>query len=220
MDHLGPTCPIIGLSWDLFWTLLDLFWATWGHLSLEPFWCLLGTKSFLKLPSKFARGAPSLSWAVVWPILDSNIGLSFYAFGVRFWTTFGQVWGTILGSLLEPNQNQKVDPVLERLLVAVWRHFTLGGFLAVLMLSWEARCSKTIEKKYETAIFKIADTLAHFGESSEPKLNRPQTPLKTGPKKVQEISNLLYTFWVNFRSTLGPKVAQKDTKIEITFGTW
>ena len=68
------------------------------------------------------------------PILGPKFYTFLVIFGVMlwitFWTTFEAVFGGILGSHVGSKRSQKVDPFLERLLVALWRHF--GRFLGCL----------------------------------------------------------------------------------------
>ena len=117
-------------------------------------------------------------------ILESNVGLKIgyflVMFGVMFWTsfwtTFEAVFGAILESLLGSKRSQKVDLLLERLLLALWRHF--GRFLGCLGALLGGQVVQIYcKKQYKTTIFKIASlryrsslgwlleaTLAHFGE--------------------------------------------------------
>ena len=105
-----------------------------------------------------------------------------YVWGYFLDDLFGQLLGTILGLLVGPKRNQKLDPFLERLLVAIWRHFgrLLGCLEALLGGLVVQKCCKN---QYKTAFFKIASLryrsssgwlleaiLAHFGEVLDPKM--------------------------------------------------
>ena len=120
-------------------------------------------------------------------------------FGVNFWTifwtTFGAGLAAILGSLLGLTRSQKVDPFLERLLLALWRHFgRLLGCLGVLLGGqvFQNYC----KKQYKTTISKITSfryrrylawlleaMLAHFGEVLDPKME-PNNHVKLVQKLV------------------------------------
>ena len=103
-------------------------------------------------------------------------------FWTTFWTTFGPLLESILEAFWDPKWSQKVDPFLEGLLVAIWRHFgrLLGCLEALLGGLVFQKCCKN---KYKTAFFKIASfryrsssgwlleaILAHFGEVLDPKM--------------------------------------------------
>ena len=103
-------------------------------------------------------------------------------FWTTVWTTFGQLLESILEAFWDPKWSQKVDPFLEGLLVAIWRHFgrLLGCLEALLGGLVVQKCCKN---QYKTAFFKIASLryrsslgwlleamLAHFGEVLDPKM--------------------------------------------------
>ena len=127
--------------------------------------------------------------------LEPKIGYVLVIFGVMFWisfwTTFGAVFGAMLGLLLWLKRSQKVDMFLERLLLALWRHF--GRFLGCLGALLGFLLGGQVVQ-YKTTIFKIASLryrsslgwlleamLAHFGEILDLKW-RPKT-LKHWSKK-------------------------------------
>ena len=132
----------------------------------------------------------------------------------HFWTTLE----SILESFWGPKWSQKVDPFLEGLLVAIWRHFgRLLGCLEALLGGQVFQ--KYGKKQYKTALFKIASLryrnslgwlleamLAHFGEVLDPKMG-PQNHIKLVPKLVP----CFISFWTSFgpilKSILGPKTA-------------
>ena len=68
----------------------------------------------------------------------------------RFWTTFGAVLGPDLGSLWNPLWGRNGIQNWTIFWTASWWPFggNLGGFLAVLGLSWEAWCSRFTIKNY------------------------------------------------------------------------
>ena len=139
-----------------------------------------------------------------------------------FWTIFGITFGPLLESILEsfwgPKCSQKVDPFLEGLLVAIWRHFgrllgCLEAFLGGLMFQ---KCCKN---QYKTAFFKIASLryrsssgwlleaiLAHFGKVLDPKI-WPKKHIKLVPKQVPKNTTFWTSFWPIFWSILGPETA-------------
>ena len=103
-------------------------------------------------------------------------------FWTTFWTTLVQLLESILEAFWDPKLSQKVDPFLEGLLVAIWRHFgrLLGCLEALLGGLVFQKCCKN---KYKTALFKIAALryhsslgwifeaiLAHLGEVLGPKI--------------------------------------------------
>jgi hypothetical protein len=146
--------------------------------------------------------------------LGPKTGPFFDIFGVVFlttcWTTFRVVFGIISESLLGFQRSQKVDPFLERLLVAIWRHFgRLLGCLGALLggLAFQMYC----KKQYKTAIIKITSLryrkylgwlleamLAHFGEVLTQKWS-PQT-IKNWSKKRSAKNTY---FWTSFGPILG-----------------
>ena len=104
-------------------------------------------------------------------------------FWTTCWTTFGPLLESILEAFWDPKWSQKVDPFLEGLLVAIWRHFgRLLGCLEALLggLVFQKYC----KNQYKTALFKIAALpyhsslgwifeaiLAHLGEVLDPKMD-------------------------------------------------
>ena len=151
-------------------------------------------------------------------------------FWTTFWTTFGAVLEPILGLFWCPKLSQKVDPFLERLLVAIWRHFgrllgCLGALLGGLVFQIY------FKNQYKTALLKIATLryrsslgwlleamLAHFGEVLGPKME-PKSHVKLVPKLVPQFT----IFWTSFGPIMGPflgkKLLQKGTKNGTTFGS-
>ena len=103
-------------------------------------------------------------------------------FWTTFWTTFGPLLESILEAFWGPKWCQKVDPFLEGLLVAIWRHFgRLLGCLEALLGGLVFQ--KYNKNQYKTALFKIAALpylsslgwsfeaiLAHLGEGLDPRM--------------------------------------------------
>ena len=133
MAQLAPFWGYLGTLFGQFWVHFGLHGAILSH-----FGAFLGPRASKIAPAGFACAAGSGFWPILGSILGLKIGTFFDIFGVLFWTaswtTFGQVLGAILGSLLGLKRSQKVESFLERLLVAVWRHFgRLLGCLGVLL---------------------------------------------------------------------------------------
>ena len=142
----------------------------------------------------------------------------FVIFGVMFWTTFEPLLELILELFWGPKLSEKVCPFLERLLVAIWRHFgRLLGCLEALLGGQVFQ--KFCKNRYKTALFKIASLryrsslgwlleamLAHFGEVLDPKME-PQNHIKLVPTPVQNFINFWTSFGLILGSILGPKTA-------------
>ena len=98
----------------------------------------LGPRAFWKPLARNRCASPSRIKRILEPILGPKTGpflvIFRVIFWITFWTTFGAVLESILWSFWKPKLNQKVDPFLERLLVAIWRHFgRLLGCLEALL---------------------------------------------------------------------------------------
>ena len=125
-------------------------------------------------------------------IFGAKIGYFLVIFGVMFWTsfwtTFGAVFGVILGLLLWFKRSQKADLFLERLLLALWRHF--GRFLGCLGALLGGQVVQIYcKKQYKTTIFKIASL-----------------------RYRSSLGWLSKAIWVHFGDVLGPKWSPKISK--------
>ena len=144
--------------------------------------------------------------------------LKIHCFGSHLLDKFFIIFGPLLGQFWGPFSGKNGVKKLTHFLKGSWwlPGAVLGGFLAVLGLSWETGCSNnTVKNNKKTPIFKIASSryLSYLGGFWRPSwLILGSFGTQNGPQKSknwsQKVTPIFITFFTSFGIILGSILGQ------------